>query len=714
MRLVNMARTIAVIPFVSLLLTLGIAQQSPQAGSTDPSNASAGQSIAASADQPIDTGTVMRITVNLVQMDAVVMDSKGNPVTNLKPQDFVALQDGKPQTITHFSYISNETPASTADGEVQPSTTKPASSTAVKREDVRRTIAIVVDDLALSFESTVRVRVAVNKFIDEQVQAGDLVALVSTGKGAGAFQQFTTDKQVMHAAAERIRFNFTNRVGLFSMPAAVFSSKERTVSTPQASEDQRAIEHEQYMAGTLGALQWVIRGLREMPGRKSVVLFSEDLSMLNGNGIRSAITEMVQRVVDAANRSSVVFYVIDPRGLMVLGPSAADASSPSMNQTTQALWASQDGMGVLAYGTGGLLVVNNNDMRDALRQVMRDQKGYYLIGYKPDAGTFDLKKAGPQFHNIKVRLRPGLRGMKIRSRSGFYGVTDEEIRSRSRSREQMMATALFSPFAAKDIRVRLTPLFAEREKIGPFVQTLLHVDARDLKFNDDAGKYKAQVDVVMATFSADGVPVDLTQRTLSLELSENDYRTCLERGALFTLAHRVKKAGGYQFRAVIRDVNANKLGSVNQFIEVPDLKKRHLALSGIVLHEVHPNTPPVLSAGEMGIPTDGWSAREFRPGTELAYDYEIMNPRREQTSQKPKLQAQIRLMREGKQLFESKLANVGTLDGDDSKYFAVQGAFRLGNHMEPGSYVLQLFVTDDLAPQKYKTATQWIDFEVTE
>ena len=699
-----MARRLAVIPLVSLLLSLGFAQQPPQPTST-------GQTTPASDDQENDTGTVMRITVNLVQMDAVVTDPKGNPVTNLKPEDFVALQDGKPQTITHFSYISNESQAQTssAEGAVQqaPTTT---SDVALKREDVRRTIAIVVDDLALSFDSTARVRSAVNKFIDEQVQPGDLVALVSTGKGAGAFQQFTTDKRVMHAAADRIRFNFMNRVGLFSLPSEVLSSKETRVSTPQASEDPNDIERDQYVAGTLGALQWVIRGLREMPGRKSVVLFSEDLSMLGGDGMRSEITEMVRRVVDAANRSSVVFYVIDPRGLVVLGPTAADTSAPDLTRSSLALWASQDGMGVLAYGTGGLLVINNNDMNDALRQVMRDQKGYYLIGYKPDAGTFD-EKAGPQFHNIKVQLRPGLRGMKIRSRSGFYGITDEEVRSRARSREQLLTTALFSPFAAKDIRVRLTPLFGEREKIGPFVQTLLHVDARDLKFDEEEGKYKAQVDVVMATFSADGVPVDLTQRTLALALNPNEYHTCLEYGAFFTLVHRVKKAGGYQFRAVIRDVNANKLGSVNQFIEVPDLKKKHLALSGIVLHEMHPDTPPIIASGGVGIPTGGWSAREFRPGTELAYDYEIMNPRREQSSKKPQLQAQFRLLHDGKQLYASKPAAVGMLEGE-SKYLAVQGAFRLGKHMEPGLYVLQLLVTDDLAPQKYNTATQWVDFEV--
>ena len=56
--------------------------------------------------QQSNPDNVIRITVNLVQVDAVVTDSKDKPVTNLKKEDFVVLQDGKPQVITNFSYVS--------------------------------------------------------------------------------------------------------------------------------------------------------------------------------------------------------------------------------------------------------------------------------------------------------------------------------------------------------------------------------------------------------------------------------------------------------------------------------------------------------------------------------------------------------------------------------------------------------------------------------
>src|ERR1700737_1364073 len=76
-----------------------------------------------SADMPL-----LRVTVNLVQVDAVVTDSKGNQFTNLTPDDFVLAQDGKPRKITHFSYISTATatPAAVAPPRVTPVKGMPA------------------------------------------------------------------------------------------------------------------------------------------------------------------------------------------------------------------------------------------------------------------------------------------------------------------------------------------------------------------------------------------------------------------------------------------------------------------------------------------------------------------------------------------------------------------------------------------------------------
>jgi VWFA-related protein len=174
------------------------------------------------AAQPAESNTrenVIHVNVNLVQMDAVVADSKGNPVENLKADDFEILQDGKAQKITNFSFISTRPASSPAN----PSKTGPqAKGKPVppppflpKPSDIHRTIALVVDDLGLSFESIARIRGSLKKFVDTQVQQGDLVAIVRTGAGMGSLQQFSTDKRLLNAAIDRIKYNsLMSRVGV--------------------------------------------------------------------------------------------------------------------------------------------------------------------------------------------------------------------------------------------------------------------------------------------------------------------------------------------------------------------------------------------------------------------------------------------------------------------------------------------------------------------
>jgi VWFA-related protein len=153
--------------------------------------------------------SVVRIMTNLVQVDAVVTKD-GKVVTSLTPNDFVITEDGRPQTITHFSYVSNV--------RNEDSVAKPAPSTAIlpaviRRDEARRTIAIVLDDLGISLESIRSVKEQLTKFVDEQVQPHDLVAIIRTGGEVGALQQFTSDKRLLHRAIDALRWNLCSRVG---------------------------------------------------------------------------------------------------------------------------------------------------------------------------------------------------------------------------------------------------------------------------------------------------------------------------------------------------------------------------------------------------------------------------------------------------------------------------------------------------------------------
>ena len=164
----------------------------------------------------------------------------------------------------------------------------------LRPEQVRRTIALVVDDLGLSFESTVYTRTALRKFVEQQMQPGDLVAIVRTSAGAGALQQFTSDKRQLLAAVERIRWNasFNNNVSAFAPlegdPTSSMQSRRNNQSgqnndNANANDELNKFREDVFAVGTLGALNYVVRGMHELPGRKSVVLLSEGFQLYRRN-----------------------------------------------------------------------------------------------------------------------------------------------------------------------------------------------------------------------------------------------------------------------------------------------------------------------------------------------------------------------------------------------------------------------------------------------
>jgi VWFA-related protein len=208
-----------------------------------------------SAQQTPPAPGVIRINVNLVQVDAVVTDNNGKAVIDLKAEDFEVFQDGKPQVITNFSFINVKESAARAFANrpvLQPRGapgTPPPGPPAFRPQQIRRMVALVVDDLGLSFDSIVRIRQSLTKWVDTQMQPDDMVAVVRTSAGMGALQQFTADRRLLHSAIDRIRFT-TGRVGVASFAllegAAPIGSIDRTFFNQEIEQ--------RYIVGSMGAI----------------------------------------------------------------------------------------------------------------------------------------------------------------------------------------------------------------------------------------------------------------------------------------------------------------------------------------------------------------------------------------------------------------------------------------------------------------------------
>jgi VWFA-related protein len=649
-------------------------------------------------------GWVIRITVNLVQVDAVVTDSKGRQVTNLQPDDFEILEDGRPQKITNFSYVSTTSPARGAKPAPAVPAVTPGVLPAQLRPQVARRIVLVVDDLGLSFESTYYVRQALKKFVEHQMQPGDLAAILCTSRGAGVLQQFTDNKRLLDAAIERVRWYPMGRGGIsaFAPMTADLNSFVAPVHFTPADEFWQA----NFTIGTLGALIYIINGMRDLPGRKSVILFSDGFEAPLDPDSDRRVLDTLSTLVELANRSSVVIYAIDARGLQVLTLAAADATTGRggaqvrgfLGNRRQGFFSTQAGMAYLADKTGGFLVHDTNDLNRGVQRVLDDESGYYLIGYKPSAKDFPGGKAGAKIHKLKVRVKAA--GLHVRSRSQFYGVEDEEVRPVYHTRDEQVAAALASPFDTAGVRVSLASQFLNREPWGPEVRVVLHVDARDLSLqNQPDGSKNIVFDAAVMTYGENGAVADAKYYTFTNTPSEANLETVLKSGLDYLIEVPVEKPGAYQLRAAVRDPPTGRLGSVSQFINVPDLRKGRLTVSGLVLNAA--------GRGE-----EGPAVRRFQPGDGVSYGFEVYNARLEPTTNQPQLDGLIRIFQGGGQVAAIRAEPSRPEERPDPKIATMAGRIQLSCAMPPGEYLLQATITDTLAKGKYSVASQWTDFEV--
>jgi VWFA-related protein len=217
------------------------------------------------ADAPIT-----RVTVNEVRIDAVVTDAKGHAVRNLQSDDFEVFQDGKRQKPIHMQYVDR-----------LPSASPAPRSRELQASDVQRTMVILLDDSNMSLTSFVHSRRAMQQYLAAAMQPGDLVAILRTTQTSSYLNPFMSDAAAVRLAIDQMRYR----------PPAI---------TPVAFRP------------IYWLLQSTITALGRMPGRKSLVILSDAMTIAPNS---PQPFEVYRRWADTALRASVRIYGIDARGL---------------------------------------------------------------------------------------------------------------------------------------------------------------------------------------------------------------------------------------------------------------------------------------------------------------------------------------------------------------------------------------------------------------
>ncbi|PYS52052.1 MAG: hypothetical protein DMF68_02490, partial [Acidobacteria bacterium] len=162
--------------------------------------------------------------------------------------------------------------------------------------------------------------------------------------------------------------------------------------------------------------------------------------------------------------------------------------------------------------------------------------------------------------------------------------------------------------------------------------------------------------------------------------------------------------------------------------------KNHLMISGIVVAGINPSAIKTNEKTEAGAPPQQPSTaagaatkaegedvndpqptpavRKFNRGMIVQYNYVIYDAQLDKATKLPQLQTQLRIFREGRPVFTGRVLPFNPANQTDMKRLIAGGALQLGAEMTPGEYILQIVVTDPLAKDKYRVATQWIDFEI--
>ena len=718
--------------FLFLIFSVGVFSQTPTA--TPPQS---------------DDTDVVKISTTLIQIDVTVTDKKGNQITDLKPEDFEILENNKNQEITNFSYIALGSENSNSEAVTRKSNNKvsiPIPPVKLRPEQVRRTYALIVDDLGLSFANTYWVKESLKKFINEQMQEGDLVAILRVSTGIGALQSFTSDKRLLLAAVNKIRWNGLGRVGVNSFEPITKTLQENISGTRNSDGNTKIVEgiaqnreselsanaayQTNFAAGTLGALSYVIRGMRDLPGRKSLMLFSEGFLTFDYSEVSSGrskipranrIYDNLRSLAELANRSSVVIYTLDPRGLTIPGDIATAAddvssgSDISLKIRGKSLMDSQASLRYLAEETGGIPYVNQNDLNYGIRKVLDDQKGYYLIGYQPDSETFEPQKN--KFNKLTVKVkRPDL---KIRYRSGFFGITDEKYRQTPQTPHQKLAAALVSPFGANEINLDIYSIFYNDAQNRNFIRSFVYIDPKDLTFTPGTdGLYHAKFDVVAMIFDSNGAAAGNNINSQELKFTKEQLLKVQEKGIIYDLPVPVLKTGAYQFRVALSDSTTGKIGAASQFIEIPNLDKKQLTLSNPIVKNYSLGEWRKVALGKNNSSNSQDKSvlldtvtRQFKRGTVFTYSFVIYNAKID-SGQKPQLQLQTRLFHNGKMILEGDSSPINVDGQKDLRRIQILNAVTLGTDLQPGDYVLQLIVYDKLAKEKKQIAAQSIDFEI--
>jgi VWFA-related protein len=676
---------------------------------------------------------VVRVYTELVQTDVMVFDKSGKFVKDLKADNFELRVDGKPREIQSFEQIS-----AGSNEESQLAAARGATSVNLKRPvplDRGRIVFFYVDDLHMDTAGMQATRKTITAFIEKEMGQNDQAAITSASGQIGFLQQLTTDRLVLRTALDRLKpKNFDTRDAarppMNEYQAILIERRDPDVleifidemlrQNPGMSREQadamlqsRASALLAYTAtltrNSLLGLKTLVKNARNLPGRKVVFLLSGGFQIHNQRG---DLTTDMRDITDLAAKSGVVIYSMDTRGLVA---SLTDASSdtiydPSgrMDRATHSeLWESQNGMNALAADTGGKAIFNTNDLRQGLAPALKETSNYYLIAWKPDAES----QKQSRFRNVEVKLlnHPDY---TVRVRKGYFDLdatTPTAAKGNTETTQSAPAklrASLAAPYPERALPILITADYYDVAGKGPIVNTAIQVPGEFLVFGPQPdGKIQAVVDLTGIVLDDKGnVKTNFIERIVTtapnLESTKN-----FQNDILFTYPTQLTP-GLYQVRVAARDDKGGKAGSANAWIEIPDLTKKKLAMSSLLLGERTQSTLTNVSSPSAANPVALSASHSFRRESTLRFLIFAYNSEPSPADQKPDVAVQVQVVRDDQPVLTTALRKLNVDGVADLARIPYAAEIPL-TELTPGRYLLQVTLIDRVSKQSTSRQTHF-------
>jgi len=648
-------------------------------------------------------------TTRLVVLDVTVKDRSGKPVEGLRREDFLVLEDGKPQSIAVFEFqrlgIAEEpAPAAAPHAPKEARREAEAGAAGAVRYKDRRLIALYFDLSSMPPEDAVRAQRGALKFVERNMTPVDLVAVMSYGARLRVEQDFTQDVELLRKAIRGLR------VGEASELAAGLEAGDPDLAADSGAAFQ-ADDAEFQLFNTdrkLAALENAVRMLGALPEKKALVYFS---SGIGKTGIENL--SQLRATVNAAVRANVSFFPVDARGLMAMAP-GGDASRGAPKGSAlfsgkaqfglmDSFRAQQQTLYTLAADTGGKATLESNDLSEGILQAQKAVESYYILGYYSSNPAEDGR-----FRRTQVRLKER-QGLRLEHRAGYFAAKRFD-RMSGTDKERQLEDALLLGDPVRDLELALEVNCFRLSSRRYFAAVAVKIPgssiplARRGEAETTALDFIGQVRDLRGSLAA-AVRDAITVR-LDAEGSARRKRGHIQYDTGFTLV-----PGEYRLRFLVRENQSGRMGTFETAFRVPETwpEREWLSLSSVVWsaqreplaaaagradgNQKRLAAHPLVRDGAKLIPS---VTRVFRRDQTLIAYAEVYGPSTSSDHPKPSIAAAVGLYRAGRLVEESEPVLVEDDKGQRTGTVPVE--IRVPLHsVPPGRYVAQFNVFDRIA-----------------